>query len=132
VHPLHGTGTGTYHANPVPTDAGTSFTLSGTVHVAGLGTFRVTGSVQGVGMIASGRARGELVLSNDRGTITLALHGPVQSAFSQPPAELVYSVVRGTGHFRHVSGYGTVGIKRVPVPSAPRQPATGSVTLTFV
>jgi hypothetical protein len=131
THPLHGTGTGTYHGPQVTIDAGTSFTLTGTANLGALGPFTVTGSVQGVGMIASGRATGELVLSNAHGTITLALHGPVQSAFNQPPSELVYSVTRGTGDFRHLAGHGTVGMRRLPAPTALGRPPTGIVTLTF-
>jgi hypothetical protein len=131
AHPLHGTGKGTYHAPQVTIDAGTSFTMSGTANVGALGSFTVSGSVRGVGMIVFGRASGELVLSNAHGTITLALHGPVQPAFSQPPAELVYSVTRGTGDFQHLSGYGTVGVQRIPAPIALGQPPTGAVTLTF-
>jgi hypothetical protein len=91
----------------------------------------MTGSVQGVGMIASGRATGELVLSNAHGTITLALHGPLQAGFSQPPSELVYSVARGTGNFQHLRGYGTVAMQRIPAPTALGQPPTGVITLTF-
>jgi hypothetical protein len=131
AHPLHGTGRGTYHAPLVTVDAGTSFTLTGTANLGALGSFAVTGWVQGVGMIASGRATGELVLSSPHGTITLALQGAVQPAFSQPPPELVYAVTRGTGTFRHLSGYGTVAMHRLPAPTAFGQPPTGVITLTF-
>jgi hypothetical protein len=92
AHPLQGTGTGTYHGPAVSVDAGTSFTLSGTVHLNGLGTFQVTGGVHGVGMIAWGRAGGELVLTGAQGTITLTLHGSIQHAFGAVPHELVYVV----------------------------------------
>jgi hypothetical protein len=131
AHPLHGTGTGVYHSPQVTADAGTSFTLKGRVHLGALGSFKVTGSVQGVGMIASGRATGQLVLSNAHGTITLTLHGPVQPAFSQVPPELVYVVSGGTGEFAHLSVYGVVGIHLTPAPTALGQPPTGAVTLTF-
>jgi hypothetical protein len=131
THPLHGTGTGTYHGPRITIDAGTSFTLSGTANLAGLGTLRVTGSVQGVGLIAFGRASGELVLSNSHGTITIDLHGAVQRAFSQVPSDLVYSVTKGTGDFRHLTGYGSVAIHRMPAPVAFGQPTVGRVSLAF-
>jgi hypothetical protein len=131
AHPLHGTGTGTYHGPVVTIDAGTSFTLTATANLGPLGTFTVTGWVQGVGMIESGRATGELVLSNAHGTITLALHGPVQPSFSQVPPELIYSVTRGTGDFQHLRGYGVVGMQRIPAPTALGQPPTGVINLAF-
>lgn len=131
AHPLHGTGTGTYHEPAVTIDAGTSFTLNGTAKLDGLGTFHVTGQVQGVGMIAWGRATGELVLTNARGTITLALHGPVQHAFGTLPHELVYSVSGGTGAYSHVTGYGTVGMTLLPAPVAFGQAPAGTITLRF-
>jgi hypothetical protein len=131
AHPLHGSGSGTYHGPQITIDAGTSFVFAGTAHLGALGTFALKGSVQGVGMIASGRATGELVLSNAQGTITLALHGPVQQAFSQPPSVLVYVVTRGTGSFRHMTGYGAVVMQRIPAPTALGQPAAGVITLNF-
>jgi hypothetical protein len=131
THPLHGTGTGTYHAPLITIDAGTSFTLTGTANLAGLGTFRVAGSVQGVGMIVSGRATGELVLSNSHGTITIDLHGAIQPAFSQVPSDLVYKVTKGTGDFRHLTGYGSVAIHRTPAPVAFGKPLVGALILSF-
>jgi hypothetical protein len=131
THPLHGTGSGIYGGLQIIVDTGNSFTLTGTVELRDLGSFTVTGGVQGVGMIASGRATGELTLTNAHGTITLALHGAVQSAFSQPPSTLVYSVTGGTGAFRHLTGYGTVDMHRVPAPVSFGHPQTGTITLTF-
>jgi hypothetical protein len=131
THPLRGTGTGTYHGPQVTIDAGASFNVSGTAHLAGLGTFRMTGSVEGVGMVEFGRASGELVLSNAHGTITIELHGAVQPAFSQVPSVLVYSVTKGTGDFRHLTGYGSVAIHRTPAPVAFGQPPVGRIALAF-
>jgi hypothetical protein len=131
AHPLHGFGAGRYRTPEVSIDAGTSFTLTGTAYLNGLGNFHVTGQVNGVGMIASGRATGELVLTNAHGTITLTLHGPTQQAFSPIPRELVYVVSGGTGSYSHLSGYGTVGIALSPAPVAVGHPQTGSIALTF-
>ena len=131
THPLRGAGTGTYQMPQVTIDAGTSFALTGTAELAGLGSFRGTGYVEGVGKIAVGRATGEWVLANGHGTITIAVHGAVQHAFSQVPSELVYSVTKGTGDFRHLTGYGSVAIQRTPAPVAFGQPPFGRVTLSF-
>ncbi len=131
THPLHGTGTGYYNGPRVTIDAGTGFTLTATAKLATLGSFRVTGSVQGVGLIAFGRATGEWVLSNTHGSITIELHGAVQSAFSQVPSNLVYSVTKGTGDFRHLKGYGIVAIERMPAPIAFGQPLFGRLVLSF-
>jgi hypothetical protein len=70
-------------------------------------------------------------LSNAHGTITLALHGWVQSAFSQPPTEMVYTVTGGTGDFVHLSGYGIVALQRIPAPTAFGHHPTGAITLNF-
>jgi hypothetical protein len=108
-HPLHGIGNGSFQGPFVPADVGASLTLNGTVQLAGLGTFQLAGEVHGVGFVMGGRATGEMVLTGAQGTITLALHGPVQS-FSGIPRELVYSVSGGTGAYSHLTGYGTVGM----------------------
>ena len=131
AHPLHGAGAGTYHGPAVTIDAGTSFALTGTANLGALGTFHVTGQVQGVGFLAQGRATGELVLTNAHGSITLALHGAVQPGFSAVPPELVYSVTGGTGDYSHLNGYGTVGLHTTPTPVAFGQPPVGAVALTF-
>ena len=131
AHPLHGTGTGTYHGPAVIIDAGTGFTLTGTADLGALGTFHVTGHVQRVGFLTQGRATGDLVLTSAHGSITLALHGPVQPGFSAVPHELVYSVTGGTGAYRHLTGYGTVGMTLRPAPVAFGQPPVGAVALTF-
>ena len=131
AHPLHGTGTAAYLGNAIAVDAGTSFTMSGTADLGAMGLFHVQGSLHGVGMIADGRATGQLVLSNAHGTITLALHGRVQPGFAAIPGELVYSVSGGTGDFQHLAGYGVLGAKMTPAPIAPGQPPAGSIDLMF-
>lgn len=131
THPLHGTAMGTYEMPQITIDAGTSFALKGTAKLSSLGSFRVTGNVHGVGMIAFGRATGELVLSNGHGTITIAVHGAVQPAFSQVPSNLVYSVIKGTGDFRHLTGYGSLAIQRTPAPIAFGHAPSGRMTLSF-
>jgi hypothetical protein len=130
-HPLQGTGTGTYHEPAVTVDAGTSFTMSGTVHLNGLGSFQVAGGVHGVGMVAWGRAGGELVLTGAQGTITLLLHGQIQHGFAALPRELVYTVSGGTGAYSHLTGYGTVGMTLMPAPAPLGHPPMGTIAFLF-
>jgi hypothetical protein len=132
THPLHGTGSGTFTGSRFIVDAGPSDTLAGTVTLTGLGQFRVAGWVQGVGLIAQGRAAGQLTLSSARGTVTLALHGPVQGAFGALPAEWVYAVQGGTGAYRALTGYGVVQVTLTPAPVAAGLPPAGRFTLAFV
>jgi hypothetical protein len=131
AHPLHGTGAGTYQGPAVAVDTGTSLTLRGSADLGALGKFQFTGRVQGVGMIAWGRAAGELVLTNGHGSITLALHGPTQQAFGALPHEMVYTVSGGTSDYSHLSGYGTVGLHLTPAPVAVGHAPAGAVALSF-
>ena len=105
--------------------------MTGTADLGAMGMFQVHGALHGVGMIANGRAMGQLVLSNAHGTITLALHGRVQAGFAAIPNELVYSVSGGTGDFQHLTGYGVLGVKMTPAPIAQGQPPTGIIDLKF-
>jgi hypothetical protein len=130
-HPLHGSGTGTYHTPKITIDAGTSFSVTGRANLGALGSFTVAGEVHGVGMIAEGRAMGDLVLSDSRGTITLHLHGPIQEAFEPVPHSLVYTVAKGTGAFQHLSGYGSLEIQLTPIPVPNGKPMTGKAAFTF-
>jgi hypothetical protein len=126
-HPLHGIGNGLFRQPFVPADVGANLTLSGTVQLAGLGTFQLAGEVHGAGFVVGGRATGEMVLTGAQGTITLALHGRVQSGI---PPELVYSVSGGTGAYSHLTGYGTVGMTFVnQLPPVGVHPGAGG---TFV
>ena len=61
-HSLHGTGTGNYIGHSLIVDAGLFDTLSGTAHLTGLGSFEIAGWLQGVGLVAHGRATGRLEL----------------------------------------------------------------------
>jgi hypothetical protein len=130
-HPLHGAGTGTYHTPTITIDAGTSFTVTGKANLGALGSFTIAGEVHGVGMIAEGRATGDLVLSDSRGTMTLRLHGPIQKAFEPVPHSLVYTVSKSTGAFQHVTGYGSLEIQLTPIPVPNGKPMTGKAAFTF-
>jgi hypothetical protein len=117
-HALHETGAGHYTSHSLVVDAGLSYTLTRKADLAGLVSFQVSGWVQGLGMVASGRATGQLVLSDARGTITLALHGRVQPGFSPLPPEFVYSLSGGTGTYQRLRGYGVVALTLTPASTA--------------
>ena len=123
-HPLHGVGQGEY-TDPAfgHVDAGISHSLHGTVALQGLGTFDMTGWVNGTGMILGGRAMGQLTLTNAKGSLTLELHGPIQPGFAQIPSELVYSISGGTGAYAHAKGYGVTHLTFMPY-LMPMQPVT--------
>lgn len=131
-HPLRGTGQGAYTQPVISVDAGTSYTLTGgTVHLDGLGDFRVSGWVRGTGMVQGGRAGGHLVLTGATGTLTVDLHGPVQGAFGPLPKELVYVVKGGTGAYAGVKGYGVAGFAFTPAPTAVGLPPQGTFNLSL-
>jgi hypothetical protein len=103
---LGGTISGTYttsHTNP---DAGTQYTLnngSGTLNVVGKVT--ATGTLQSVGMIASGQAGGTVTLKTaSKDAITLQLTGPHQKGFAHLPTHFTYKVTKATGQFASLMG----------------------------
>ena len=123
-HPLQGAGQGEY-TDPTfgHVDAGIAHSLHGTVALQGLGTFDLSGWVNGTGMILGGRATGHLVLTNATGSLTIELHGPVQPGFAPIPSDLVYSISGGTGAYAHAKGYGVTHLTFTPYP-APMPPVT--------
>ena len=103
----------------------------GSVTLGSLGTFSLTGWVQGVGMIQQGRPSGHLVLTNARGSLALDLHGREMPAFSPLPSELVYSIGGGTGDYAGTKGYGITAFTYLPAPTAHGLPAAGTFTVAF-
>src|SRR6185437_5876052 len=71
-HPLVGLTNGNY-SQTNSAAAGASIELSGPITLAGLGTFQMTGSLHGAGP-AEGRATGQLILTNQYGSLTVDLH----------------------------------------------------------
>ena len=130
-HPLQGNGMGQFLGSALTIDGGTSDQLSGKITLNGFGSFSLTGCVLGTGLVAQGRATGELVLQNESGSMTLTLHGPVQSAFSPIPRELVYSITGGSGEFQNANGYGIVNIGFLPAPTAFGLPPRGDITIAI-
>jgi hypothetical protein len=133
THQLHGTGAGSYVGNSLVVDAGTYDKLTGTVELPKVGSFTLTGSIQGVGMIAKGRATGELVLTNSHGSITVSLQGPAQTGFSALPGEFAYTVSGATGEYARLFGRsGAMSLSLLPAPTAFGVPPQGAFTLKFM
>jgi hypothetical protein len=101
---LAGQGCGTYTGKSLVVDAGPSYTLHGTAVLFRMGQVTVDGSVNGLGLIASGYATGTLTLRNDDGTVTIELKGPKQTAFTPLPEDWQYSVTSATGDYNKVKG----------------------------
>lgn len=120
-HPLNGTGTGAYHVAQTPVAGlGERRDFFGKMTFKGLGTFDVTGSVRAVAS-AGGRATGTLYLTDAKGTITLNLRGPIQSANGAMPSEFVYNITKATGAYESLhGGYGLIQVSFAP---PVRQPA---------
>lgn len=115
---LNGQGGGTDTGSHAVPDVGVGFDLSGTVSLAGMGTFDLTGWVRGVGFAARGRATGRVVLADARGTIALDLRGPLQPGFSRLPADFAYTATAGTGAYRRLAAAGTAHFAFSPDSSA--------------
>jgi len=102
-------GTYTRPISPGNPDAGSKYDFDGKGRNASLGRFRLSGEVQTPGFIASGRARGQLVLSNGHGTLSLSVIGPPQAPGSLPPS-LTYRIRSGTGAYVNSSGKGHMAV----------------------
>jgi hypothetical protein len=84
-----------------------TYQLQGSADFGRQGFFAIKGTLQTVGN-RSGQAKGRITLSNRRGTLTIDLLGPTQSAGSRLPSTLNYRIVSGTGFFARYGGTGTI------------------------
>jgi hypothetical protein len=124
---LHGHGRGEYRVFFEPgvfanghwvfPDTGTQYRLSGTVDLAGLGHFEVSGSVQSVAFNFPGNSGGELTFSNACGSLTLRLVGPEQAGGSNLPGTFHYRVTSATGAYRGLQASGELLLALKPGPS---------------
>ncbi|HEY2157031.1 MAG TPA: hypothetical protein VGH33_15490 [Isosphaeraceae bacterium] len=132
---LSGSVHGHYTESSVVPDAGKTVSFSGAGRVGGLGQVNFSGHFGTPGFIASGHATGTLVLSNGRGTVTLALEGPTQPGFSAPPSAFSYTIVKGTGAYARSHGSGVLTIGLVPDqlggPVTLQHLASGQITIHF-
>jgi hypothetical protein len=114
---LNGTFHGNYHTNGSIPDVGLTFDATGSGRVRDVGRSSITATIHTTGFILQGHAAGTLTLSAARGTMMLELTGPSQGGFAGLPDTFVYSIVSGTGEYRHGHGRGTAILVTKPAGS---------------
>lgn len=127
---LSGGGRGDFTVGKLIPDAGTTYDLTGGARVGLLGQVSVSGSVHSTGFTHSGRATGELTLTNGQGSVTLELTGPVQPGFAPLPEDFHFTVVRATGAYRGLKVSGSLDLRLDPImwlhaPAGGAQPLPG-------
>ncbi len=86
-----------------------SLTGAGTVNDKSV---EMSGSIQGLGFIAMGRANGDITIKQGtEGTLVLHLEGPVQTGFASLPKSYSYTVKSATGVFASVATSGKVELQ---------------------
>lgn len=111
---LVGQGQGTFAAPPFMSGMGPQYQLSGNADLQGLGQVSVSGSLHGVGMIVQGHAGGTLTFTNDHGSLTVDLTGPLQNAFAPVPEMFTEQIVGGTGAYAHWTGHESMELNLWP------------------
>jgi hypothetical protein len=91
-----------------------AYTLQGSADFGKSGFFAIGGTIQTVGNVVSGKATGQITLSNPRGKLVLSVTGPTQTRNAGLPTTFTYKVVSGTGFFAHYVGQGTLQISAQP------------------
>jgi hypothetical protein len=132
---LQGSTRGTYVLeSPVP-DTGAAYTIRTSGKVAHLGRAIVSGSLDSLGFIAYGHARGTLHVAVAGGALTLELTGPTQPGFSPLPTKFSYVITQGTGKFHNRVGdpvvKGVVDVILQSVDTGVARQGQGVVTLVF-
>ena len=97
-----------------PGDVGWTYDLFGKGNVSNLGLTAVAGHIHTLGNVATGNAEGTLFLADVRGTVTLALEGPVQKGGAGLPDFFTFKIVGGTGAFKHVEDTGIASLVVIP------------------
>jgi hypothetical protein len=107
-HALEGKGHGEYTNDWIQSGAGVTYHLRGCAELGAMARVQVQGCVHSVGFLAQGRAGGELTFSNDFGSVTIELEGPLQPGFSPLPHSFHYHVVQATGAYGSLKDQGTL------------------------
>ncbi len=132
---LTGTVQGNYTSTLKIVDTPSGFHFSGSAKIGELGVVHMYAHVYSVGFKAKGNARGEVLISNRRGSLRLELSGPEQTRLSPLPEHFRYRVIGGTGDFRGVRESGTLKIVRkldpVPIRNGIQYVETGTFRLTI-
>jgi hypothetical protein len=133
---LKGSAHGNYTSEQKNPDTGTTYSVFTAGRFEHYGPAVVTGSLQSLGNIASGKATGTLHVIVPGGTLTLTLTGPTQPGLSKLPTEFSFVITKGTGKFHNSVGdpvgKGTVDVTLKPnATGASPAHGHGQVTLVF-
>jgi hypothetical protein len=129
---LNGTLTGDYHvAGKVNPDTGLDYVFSGNGSVSPLGHAHVTGNLHSLGFVAEGQAKGLIVLSTPKGSLTLHLTGPEQKGLAKLPDHFTFKITNSSGKYLGDQGTGTVVFVRDPAGTS-ASPEHGTFTMVFV
>lgn len=88
-----------------------TYNFEGTADLGNSNFFSMKGSIQTVGNVASGMAKGRLTLTSSKGTLIIDVTGPTQTRNSALPTTLNYRIVSGTGYFAGASGSASALLK---------------------
>jgi hypothetical protein len=122
---LEGRASGDFTETPATSSTGPTFVLDGTIELFGLGALDFSGEIRTTG-VAEAPASGQLSLSTEIGTITIALTGYSQAEPNSMPHEMAFHVTDSTGVYAHTSGS---GIAHLALTSAGNGSGTIEVTL---
>jgi len=121
---------GEFAVRPTATDRGERIDFVGDGRLAHAGKVTITGHLDGVGLVAQGRAHGTLTVTNAHGSITFELTGPPQTGFSPLPNRFGYKIVSGTGAYAHAVGEGVLHVSlHFPPPAAVKVPVHGTINM---
>ena len=124
---------GVYVAIQARPITGLQFTVTTEGIAAGGGVVSVFGKLNTPGFTAKGKTTGTLIVFSAAGDLTLAVAGTTQAGFSGLPATLNFTIVGGTGVFKHhFAGKGTIAVAVQTEFSGPQKTTNGQLTLTFI
>ncbi len=124
--------TGVYVAIQAKPITGLQFTVNTSGIAAGGGVVSVFGKLNTPGFTAKGRTTGTLIVFSAAGNLTLAVAGSTQSGFSGLPSTLNFTIVGGTGVFKHhFAGKGTIAVAVQTEFSGPARTTNGQLTLAL-
>jgi hypothetical protein len=130
---LNGTLYGNYQVSALIPDAGSTYVLSGSGRVHGIGHASVTGEMHSLGFIAEGHAQGDVTLAGPRGTVSLHLTGVMQQGgFQGLPSVFSFSITGGTGKYRRVHESGRATLSLTPAQTSSGALSRGEGTFTLV
>ncbi len=108
---------------------GATYNFSGHGTVKPVGGADVIGHVDQVGFVASGHAKGLIVISTPQGSLTLKLEGPKQRGFAPLPDRFSVRITNASGSYLKDRGHGTLVLVLDPATAGADH---GSFTMVLV